>query len=68
MSDHYQKCLEIENDSFHRLHKDNINYQDAQQLRMKNYQAEIEILQRKLKELENVIKLLEGEDDEKKEV
>jgi len=52
MSEHYVKCLEIENESFRRLHKDNINYQDALQLRIKNYQKEIEILQNKIKELE----------------
>lgn len=54
MDEHYLKCLEIENERFHRLHKDNINYQDAQQLRIKNYQQEIEILHKKIKELEGV--------------
>jgi hypothetical protein len=49
MDEHYVKCLEIENESFRRLHKDNINFQDAQQLRAKNYHKEIELLQDTLK-------------------
>ena len=43
------KCLQIENDSFRRLHKDNINYQDALQARNKNLQREIELLHNDLK-------------------
>jgi hypothetical protein len=54
MDEHYVKCLEIENESFRRLHKDNINFQDAQQLRAKNYHKEIELLQDTLKVQRNL--------------
>lgn len=56
MENNYAKCLEIYNESMVRLHKDNVNFQDAQQVRIKTYQKEIETLQAKIKELTETIK------------
>jgi hypothetical protein len=47
----YLECLELENESFRRLHADNIRYQDALQSRNKVYQQEIELLHKELRAL-----------------
>ena len=51
------ECLQIENDSFKRLHKDNIRFQESLIIRGTRYQEEIEVLQSKLRKNFNDIGL-----------